>query len=237
MGKRTKNETEEERKERKRAKKEAKKRSSIEPPPLQQEQQADDDNDNDEPAAPVEKVATIDGSKDSCQRKTVRMFFSMYPSDLEDIMREIKRSLRTKLLRYMTGLEGVLLAFDNIKILPNGGRVAGVILNEQPQIHYQVDLDTLCFCPTQHMRLKGTVTECFESHVGLLVHNYFNASVTSDQLVSAGYYFEDGSWVNEEHGSTMAAEEVVQFTVDRVHECAGTISMEGVDPSVCYESL
>lgn len=234
MGKRTKNETEEERKERKRAKKEAKKRSSIEPPPLQQEQQ-DDDDDNDEPA-PVEKAATIDGSKSSCQRKTVRMFFSMYPSDLEDITREIKRSLRTKLLRYMTGLEGVLLAFDNIQILPNGGRVAGVILNEQPQIHYQVDLDTLCFCPIQHMRLKGTVTECFESHVGLLVHNYFNASITSDQLVSAGYYFEDGSWVNED-GSTMAAEEVVQFTVDRVHECAGTISMDGVDPSVSYESL
>ena len=165
------------------------------------------------------------------------MIFSLYPCDLEDIVIAIKRSLRLNLLKYVAGMDGVLLAFDNVKIVPNGGQTAGMILNEQPHLHYLADLDTLVFSPSPGMRLRGTVTECFESHVGILVHNFFNASITSDHLVSAGFSYDvdQGEWVHEDDGSTaIAAEEAVEFTVKQLHECAGTISMEGANPTVMY---
>jgi DNA-directed RNA polymerase subunit E'/Rpb7 len=224
MAKRSRDETEEERAQRKRAKKDAKK--------FKKENHDDDDR----PSTTDLIITPVVKKISSCQRKTIRMLFSLYPSDLEDIVAEIKRSLKQNLLKYVSGIEGVLLAFDNVRVVPNSGRrTAGVILNEQPQIHYHADLDTLVFAPAKDMRLRGTVTECFESHVGLLVHNFFNASITSDQLVTAGFSFDDqGEWVHEDGSTTIAAEEMVNFTIEKVHECAGTISMEGMDPTVHY---
>jgi DNA-directed RNA polymerase I subunit RPA43 len=224
MAKRSRDETEDERKERKRAKKEARK--------TKKDQQHLDKMPSSPPAS---KKLTQSIGDCSCQRQTIRMIFSLYPSDLEDIVREIKRSLRQNLLKYVPGMDGVLLAFDNVRIVPNGGIIAGMILNEQPHIHYLADMDTLIFSPSKDMKLLGTVTECFESHVGFLVHNFFNASISSDQLVAAGFSYDDqGDWVHEDGSTTIAAEEKVKFTVEKVHECAGTISMEGMDPTVIY---
>jgi hypothetical protein len=238
--KRRRDETEEERKERKKLKKESKKSKT--------EKHTKDKSEPttvEEPNASASAVVTSTSKKSnsprtsesSCQRKTIRMIFSLYPCDLEDIVIAIKRSLRLNLLKFVAGMDGVLLAFDNVKIVPNGGKTAGVIMNEQPYLHYLADLDILVFGPSPGMRLQGTVTECFESHVSLLVHNFFNASITSDHLVTTGFSYDvdRGEWVHEDDGSTaIAAEEAVDFTVEQIHECAGTISMEGKNPTVMY---
>ena len=225
MVKRNRDEAENERKERKRAKKEARKAKKD-------KQHVDKLTSS--PSGSKKLIESIIGDC-SCQRQTIRMIFSLYPSDLQDIVGEIKRSLQQTLLKYVPGMDGVLLAFDNVRIVPNGGITAGMILNEQPHIHYLADMETLIFSPSKNMRLIGTVTECFESHVGLLVHNFFNASISSDQLVTAGFsYDEQGDWVHEDGSTIIAAEEKVKFTVEKVHECAGTISMEGMDPTVIY---
>mmetsp|Transcript_31794 Transcript_31794/g.46889 ORF Transcript_31794/g.46889 Transcript_31794/m.46889 type:complete len:220 (+) Transcript_31794:44-703(+) len=173
----------------------------------------------------------------SCfKRKKIRMLFSLYPSDLHDVHEEIRRSLKLKLLRYIPGIEGVLIAFDDIKLVtsvPGSSKTAGgIILNEQPQIHYLSELDTLLFCPQVGKVVAGKVTECYESHVGLLVNNFFNASITSDHLQEAGFSFlNDGfgatTWVHKDGSAIIASEETITFTIEKVHECAGTISMEG----------
>ena len=244
--KRKRDETEEERKERKRIKKEAKRmkkqRQSSESLTVLQNSSSSRITETATPTAVASSSSImsknpLENNRSCLLRKTIRMIFSLYPADLEDVVRAIKRSLRHNLLKYIAGMDGVLLAFDNVRIVPNGGRTAGVILNEQPHLHYLADLDILVFAPTCGVRLLGTVTECFESHVGLLVHNFFNASVTSDNLVTAGFSFDAdrGEWVHEDDGSTaIAADEAVDFTVEKVHECAGTISMEGTDPTVVY---
>lgn len=177
----------------------------------------------------------------SCfKRKKIRMLFSLFPSDLHDVYGEIRRSLKMKLLRYMLGIEGVLIAFDDIKLVtsvPGLSKTAGgVILNEQPQIHYLAELDTLLFCPEVGKVVTGNVIECYESHVGVLVHNFFNASITSDHLQKAGFSFLDDdfgatTWIHKDGSTILAPDETVKFIVEKVHECAGTISMEGSHPS------
>lgn len=80
----------------------------------------------------------------------------------------------------------------------------------------------------------GVVNECFPSHVGMLVHSFFNAMVSSDHLQSAGYVFDEDlhQWILEGDCQALGIGDKVEFTVQKLHECAGVISLEGSQPSV-----
>jgi len=64
--------------------------------------------------------------------------------------------------------------------------------------------------------------------------NYFNAMVAAEHLVGAGYSFdaEVQKWVSEDGGQTMSTNSRIIFEVQKVHECEGTMSLEGSKPSL-----
>ena len=78
------------------------------------------------------------------------------------------------------------------------------------------------------------VNECFPSHLGMLVLNYFNAMVSAEQLRGAGYNFDADlqKWVSDTGGQSIAVNSKITFDVDKIHECDGTMSLEGVKPSL-----
>lgn len=88
------------------------------------------------------------------------------------------------------------------------------------------------FCVEQ---LTGVVNECFPSHVGMLVHSFFNAMVSSDHLQSAGYVFKPQTqqWARESDSKVLGKKGKVDFVVQKIHECDGIISMEGSSPRAC----
>jgi hypothetical protein len=67
-----------------------------------------------------------------------------------------------------------------------------------------------------------------------LVFNYFNAMVSADQLHASGYSFDPDlqNWATEEGAQTISIEGKINFEVAKVHECEGTVSLEGVTPSL-----
>jgi len=134
------------------------------------------------------------------------------------------------LFTYNSTCQGVLLAYDDLKILDQGK-----ILNEFPHIHYSVSITALTFTPRKKMKLVGKISESFPSHVGLLVHDFFNGMVSADNLVRAGFRFdaEQYTWVNVDGGMDEALTNL-EFEVSKVHECAGVISLEGVNPKVVH---
>jgi DNA-directed RNA polymerase subunit E'/Rpb7 len=69
----------------------------------------------------------------------------------------------------------------------------------------------------------------------MLVHSFFNAMVSSDHMVSAGYVFdrELQQWIHESSSNVIDIEDKVDFVIEKIHECEGIISMEGSHPSVC----
>ncbi len=77
------------------------------------------------------------------------------------------------------------------------------------------------------------VNECFPSHVGLLVFDYINAMVSADTIRDAGYVFDPDlqTWTKEEGSLAISSGNKVNFVVSKVHECDGTVSLEGVKPS------
>jgi DNA-directed RNA polymerase subunit E'/Rpb7 len=225
MGKHNPDETPEERKKRKQAKKDSKK--------ARKESGRHDKAETHTQESPKTSQVPSKSLSSCFIRKTVQILFSLYPADLGDIRQAIDRSLRQLLLRYVSGMDGVLLAYDGIRI---DNQHAGIILNELPHVHYQIVVDVLIFSPKLEDELCGTVTECFESHVGLLIHHYFNASIGSEQLVEAGFSYDDEqcTWLHEDGSTLIAPDELVKFRVAKIHEAGGTISLEGVNPFVTY---
>ena len=82
-------------------------------------------------------------------------------------------------------------------------------------------------------QLKGMVTESFPSHLGLLVLNYVNAMIPAEALHNAGYVFDHDKyiWVQEEESRIFEERDIIDFVVDKIHEVAGTISLEGSKPA------
>lgn len=262
MGKKRPNETEEERKERKRAKKEAKKKArkekgaqsaetlhSASEKPLSSATRAT--------AVSPTPLNNTNHEESPFLQKRLKMMVSLHPVALDNVLLHVRESLCSLLLKYSDGIEGILLGFDKVKF--SSDQSGGRIMNELPQIHYTVELDALVFCPqvgnkvsmsvwmltdeavssslikTHHsIQLTGVVNECFPSHVGMLVHSFFNAMVSSDHMHSAGYVFDGESqqWIQENGDKVLGNDDKVGFVIEKIHECDGIISMEGSHPTV-----
>jgi DNA-directed RNA polymerase subunit E'/Rpb7 len=228
-------ETEDDRKARKRAKKELKRAKKS-----RDSMESTDSTINVKTDDVTTTVATLKQHDDAVKKSVdesspffhtrLSLVVSLYPAALANVTVHVTESIRSMLLKFSDNIGGVLLAFENVNIV----RKEGVILNELPPIHYSVEMDGLVFCPTIGTELQGVVNECFPSHVGLLVHRFFNAMVPAEQLEEAGYIFdrELQQWTHEGTSKILEHDDCVDFTVEKLHECAGIISMEGSRPIV-----
>jgi hypothetical protein len=86
------------------------------------------------------------------------------------------------------------------------------------------------------VQLTGVVVETFPSHLGILVHRYFNAMISSDHLRACGYSFDSElhNWVGNQNmngkSGAICNNDIVNFQVEKIHECEGAVSLEGVNP-------
>jgi RPA43 OB domain in RNA Pol I len=225
MGKKRKDngETDEQRKERKRLKKEQKKQSNNESKQLH-------------PLVST-PVPLSDGcSDDVFSLKKLELTVSLLPSALSNVLASAEDSLRLFLLRYSDGIEGIMLAYEHVQVLSKiNGKLAGVIMNELPHIHYRVAVDALVFNPTPGSILSGTVTDSsFHSHLSLVVHKYFNASISAGSLREAGFEFDDVrlQWYYRQGTSATALkmDDQINFVCQKLYESGGIISIDGSSP-------
>jgi len=165
-------------------------------------------------------------------KKRIEVSLSLLPAAMKNIMMALQDSIRSMILKYTAKVGGVLLTFENIKIISNNGH--GRILNELPYLHYQVAFDALVFCPEVGCKLQGAVTESFPSHLGILVLGYFNTMIPANCLTKAGYFYDEDlqEWSKEDGVSVFATDDKVDFLVDKIHESVGTLSFEGGAPSL-----
>jgi hypothetical protein len=56
--------------------------------------------------------------------------------------------------------------------------------------------------------------------------------VSADQLHAAGYTFDRScqNWVAADKSQTISTTEKIHFVVEKIHECEGTVSLEGTKP-------
>jgi hypothetical protein len=70
--------------------------------------------------------------------------------------------------------------------------------------------------------------------VGLLVLDFFNAMIPAEALTKGGFAYDEDlqEWSKEDGSSVFAKDVKVDFTVARIHEAVGTVSMEGSHPMI-----
>ncbi len=91
---------------------------------------------------------------------------------------------------HVSELEGVLVAYSNIKFSKNVAR----ILNDNPFLHISVTGNFTVFNPAQGSQLVGVVNKVSSNHIGLLVHGVFNASIPASEIPVDAWDDDAESW-------------------------------------------
>jgi len=225
-------------KQKKKEKKDAKRKResdvTIEAPLIKVKRQEDDDSDDDsDEHVPQIKDSEPMSLPSPFQKKFVSFMLSLPPSSMANMSKAYNTCLQSMLLKYSDSLDGVMLSYSNVKIDESKNKGPyGRIIDELPHIHVFVTCDVLVFTPCVGKQLSGVVSESFPSHIGFLVYELFNAMVNSDSLMNSGFTFDTdlNQWVKDESGMSIAEGDIVQFTVEKLHECEGLISLECKDP-------
>ncbi|XP_067281193.1 DNA-directed RNA polymerase I subunit RPA43 [Pseudorasbora parva] len=137
----------------------------------------------------------------------------------------IQEELNAELLKYSSSLNGVPLAYDNIKII--GQR--GDINDDHGFIHFNIEASFVMFQPKKGSKLVGVINKMGVGHVGCLVHGCFNASVVKPSVLSPEQWRDSGLTVGQ-------SLEFEVFQLDA--EAAGVLLIKGrLDKSRVQELL
>ncbi|XP_028317235.1 DNA-directed RNA polymerase I subunit RPA43 [Gouania willdenowi] len=106
----------------------------------------------------------------------------------------IQEELEAELLRFSHRMNGVPLAYDNIKIVGQHGD----IYDDSGYIHMDVEANFIVFKPTECQKLQGTVNKLGVNHVGCLVHGCFNASIPKPNIIPVETWRDAGPRIGTE---------------------------------------
>ncbi|NWS96783.1 RPA43 polymerase, partial [Mionectes macconnelli] len=106
----------------------------------------------------------------------------------------IRAQLDAELLRYSESLQGVPVAYDNIKVVGE----LGDIYDDQGFIHLNVEADFVIFSPKKGKKLVGIINKVAPSHIGCLIHGCFNASIPKPEQMSVVQWQELGLKIGDE---------------------------------------
>ncbi|XP_077050962.1 DNA-directed RNA polymerase I subunit RPA43 [Siphateles boraxobius] len=156
---------------------------------------------------------------------THRRHIALPPIYLRKKRLGIQEELNAELLKYSVSLNGVPMAYDNIKIVGQHGD----IYDDQGFIHFNIEASFVTFKPQIGSTLVGVINKMGVGHVGCLVHGCFNASVLKPNLLSPEQWRDSGLSVGQS----------LEFKVVKLDaEAAGVLLIRGrLDKSRVQELL
>lgn len=101
------------------------------------------------------------------------MQFSLPPRYIGRIREGVREVLNMDLRQYSKTLNGILVAYEKVKLKTKCAEIIG----DQTFLPINVTANFIVFTPTVGCILKGVVNKLSMTHIGCLVHNYFNASI------------------------------------------------------------
>lgn len=134
------------------------------------------------------------------------------PKFFNSILQGVKEHLNSELQLVASWTDGVLMAYNNVKILETVGR----IFDESPYIHFNVEADFIMFRPAVGCLLKGIVNKKSTYHVGCLVHQCFNASIHKPKDMQS-----------EWEGTQLQLGDEFIFKVTNIYTNNGVLSLRG----------
>ncbi|XP_061738791.1 DNA-directed RNA polymerase I subunit RPA43 [Nerophis ophidion] len=126
--------------------------------------------------------------------KNHRRHVALPPKFLHKKRSGLRGEMEAEMLKYSPRLEGVPVAYDDLRIVgPQGS-----IYDDSGYIHMDIQANFIIFQPTKGQRLLGKVNKLGVSHVGCLVHGCFNASIPRPNLVPVEIWRDGGPRIGAE---------------------------------------
>lgn len=98
---------------------------------------------------------------------------ALHPFQLDNINSSIKELLNKNIARYCRHLNGILLGYDNVKLLSSDG----LICDDSCFVHTDIEADFYVFKPEIDSTLQGVINKISKDHVACLVHKTFTISL------------------------------------------------------------
>ncbi|TRY72873.1 hypothetical protein DNTS_021694, partial [Danionella cerebrum] len=117
-----------------------------------------------------------------------RRHVSLPPVYIKKKRAGIEHELNKELLKFSSSLNGVPMAYSEIKVVGKHGD----ILDDQGFIHLNIEASFVIFKPESGSKLVGVVNKLAVGHVGCLVHGCFNASVVKPSGLSPEQWRNSG---------------------------------------------
>ncbi|PWN95936.1 hypothetical protein FA09DRAFT_322091 [Tilletiopsis washingtonensis] len=117
------------------------------------------------------------------------MQMAIAPALSERPAQAVQEAFDSMLMRYVPPLGGVLVAHDEAMFLSSTARFDG----DGAYAVAPAAIKCLVWAPTVGMRVEGTITLSTPSHVSLLLHGTFNASISAAHMPSAQAAHEPSS--------------------------------------------
>ncbi|KAI9592659.1 hypothetical protein BDF19DRAFT_450537 [Syncephalis fuscata] len=127
------------------------------------------------------------GTNTEFKRITVRINVTLPPCYVANPLVGVQEQLNRFVLRYMSEVDGVVLAYGPIQFLQRNAR----IMYDSPFSHFFISTTLLVWRPSIGMILAGTINLQSRDHIGVLLHGTFNASIPSDLIPKDRYRWKD----------------------------------------------
>lgn len=166
------------------------------------------------------ELVGVDPKASSCFRRLeVEEHLSLLPSYIGRVGEGVTEHLNRRVMRYSESYSGVLLSYSKPAVL----QTAGLIMDEQPHMHFDIRYFAFTFKPVTGSILCGQVSKVGREHIGCLVYQCFNASVTQRRS-SKGK--RNGLWTNM-NGCQWDIGDEIWFRVIELEVLDGVLSIRG----------
>lgn len=205
---------------------------------------------------PAKKAKTVnpinkDGVSECFKKFTTELYVSLAPCFINDPINGIKaQHLDPLVMTYFPKAKGVVIAYSNLKLSPENKTTdtddnpiyVSTVSNSSPFTYLWVTVDLLIWQPNAGDIIEGYSYMQTASHIGLLVHDTFNATIKKFNIPAewrfvpsqvdeyaeseqeTGKFKSFGYWVDE---NDVKIEGKIKFTVKSVHASGRVVSLAG----------
>ena len=192
-----------------------------------------------------------DGVSECFKKFTTELYVSLAPCFINDPINGIKaQHLDPLVMTYFPKAKGVVIAYSNLKLSPENKTTdtddnpiyVSTVSNSSPFTYLWVTVDLLIWQPNAGDIIEGYSYMQTASHIGLLVHDTFNATIKklnipaewrfvpsqvdeyAESEQDTGKFKSFGYWVDE---NDVKIEGKIKFTVKSVHASGRVVSLAG----------
>jgi DNA-directed RNA polymerase I subunit RPA43 len=154
----------------------------------------------------------------------VELFLHLSPRYQHALTTGVYEQLGRMLMAYRDDFEGVAVAFSNVTLRDG----LGAIVADDPRLHVRVSARTTVFSPPIGCVLRGTVNKVSSDHIGLLVHDAFNAAI-GRQHMPADFVFDRGlqAWNRSDPTVPITVGSAVSLAVVGLEAANGVMAIVG----------